>query len=235
MDIAFLSFLAGALTVLSPCILPLLPVVLSGALSTKDKIAPYVIIGTSALSIILFTLLLKGTSLLLGIPSSAWLVVSGVIIVIVGLTMLFPMIWEKIMLALRIQEKTGSMTAGAGNASGQKKNIILGLSLGPVFTSCSPTYGIVVATVLPANFLQGTAYIVLYALGLSLVLLLIALGGNKIARRLQWFTRPSFRRIVGAILILTGLAIATGIIKQFEISLVESGIDLTRFEWNLLK
>lgn len=229
MDVAIVSFLAGVLTVLSPCILPLMPVVLSGALSTKDKAAPYVIIGTAVLSIVLFTLLLKGTSLFLGVPSSAWSVVSGIIIAVIGLTMLFPLFWEKLILALHVQDATGKLTGS--QASGHKKNVILGLALGPVFTSCSPTYGIVVATILPVNFLQGAAYVLLYALGLALVLLVIALGGSKVASKLQWFTRPAFRRILGSILVLTGIAIATGLIRQLEVSLVESGVDLTKYEW----
>lgn len=234
MELALLSFLAGVLTVLSPCILPLLPVVLSGALSTQGKAAPYVIIATSAVSIILFTLLLKGTSLFLGVPSNAWFAISGVLIALIGLTMLFPVVWETLIEKLHIQQKTGELTAHANAASGQKKNIILGLSLGPVFTSCSPTYGIVVATILPVNFVQGTVYILLYALGLSLVLLLLALGGSRAAGTLRWFTSPAFRRILGLVLFLTGIAIATGYIKQLEIALLESGINLTELEWKFI-
>jgi cytochrome c biogenesis protein CcdA len=234
MDVALLAFIAGVLTVLSPCILPLLPVVLSGALSTKDRLAPYVIISSSAVSIILFTLLLKGTSFFLGIPSSVWFIISGVLIAFIGVTLIFPVVWKKLMQLLKIQEKTGKITESSRYASGQKKNILLGLSLGPVFTSCSPTYGLIIATVLPVDFLRGTAYILLYALGLSLVLLVITFGGTKVASRLQWFTKPAFTRTLGVILLITGLLIATGLIKEIEILLIESGYDLTRFEWNFL-
>lgn len=234
MDVALLAFIAGMLTVLSPCILPLLPVVLSGALSTKDKLASYVIIGASALSIIAFTLLLKGTSLFLGIPNNVWFIISGFIISFIGLTMIFPILWEKLMQLFSVQEKTGQLTRSAAGVKGQKKNIILGLSLGPVFTSCSPTYGIILATVLPVDFARGVSYIFLYALGLSLILLLIAFGGSKIAGKLQWFTKPAFIRTLGVVLLLTGLLIATGLIKELEIILIESGFDLTRFEWNFL-
>lgn len=234
MDVAFLSFLAGALTVLSPCILPFLPVVLSGSLSTKDKWATYVIIGSSALSIILFTLLLKGTSVFLGVPSSVWFVLSGIIIIFIGITLLFPAFWARLSHRLKLEEKSGQLTTGASRATGQKKNVLLGLSLGPVFTSCSPTYGLIVAAVLPVNFLSGVLYIVLYALGLALILLLIAFGGSKIVDKLRWFTKPAFTRTLGIILIVTGLVIATGLIKELEQLLIESGLDLTRLEWSLL-
>jgi cytochrome c biogenesis protein CcdA len=234
MEFLLLSLIAGMLTVLSPCILPLLPVILSGALGTKNKAAPYVIIGSSALSIILFTLLLKGTSTLIGIPSSAWFTISGLIITLVGVSFIFPGFWEAISSRLRISERSGKLTSTALGAHGQIKNIILGASLGPVFTSCSPTYAIVVATVLPADFLLGTIYVVSYALGLSLVLLALTLGGQNLVGKIQWATTPAFQRSVGIVLVTIGFLIMTGLIKDVETWLVGGWFDSTRFEWTLL-
>ncbi|MEX0668559.1 MAG: cytochrome c biogenesis protein CcdA [Candidatus Saccharimonadales bacterium] len=234
MDLLLLSLLAGVLTVLSPCILPLLPVVLGGSLSQDSKHAPLVIIASSVISIIVFTLLLKGTSMFIGIPTSAWFVVSGIIIAIIGVTFIFPQIWEKIMQLSKLQSRVSTLSTKATTASGQKKNVILGLSLGPVFTSCSPTYGIVVATILPVNFALGTVYITAYALGLAAVLTIVAVGGQKVMRKLNWLSSSSFRKTLGVILLVTGLAIATGLIKELEIWLVETGVDLTRFEWQFI-
>lgn len=234
MELALLSLLAGMLTVLSPCILPLLPVILTGSLTDKSKAAPLVIIGSSVVSIIAFTLLLKGTAVFIGVPLSFWLAFSGILVSLIGLTMVFPQIWERLAQTLRLQQRTGKLTARANSSSGHSKNVLLGLSLGPVFTSCSPTYGIVVATVLPVNFSLGTVYVTAYALGLAAVLVAITLGGQKVIHRLNWFTRPGFRKTLGVVLIIVGLAIATGIIKELEIWLVGTGFDLTRFEWNLI-
>lgn len=234
MELALLSVLAGVITVLSPCILPLLPVILTGSLTDKSKAAPFVIIGSSAISIIVFTLLLKGTAMFIGVPLSFWMAFSGTLIFFIGLTLVFPEIWERLMHFLRFKQKTSELTAKADQTTGHSKNVLLGLSLGPVFTSCSPTYGIIVAAVLPANFALGALYVTSYALGLAVVLIAIALGGQRIVQRLSWFTKPGFRKVLGIILIITGLAIATGVIKEFEVWLVELGIDLTQFEWDLI-
>lgn len=70
MILFFLSLLAGALTVLAPCVLPLLPVVIAGtAEDSRNKFAPLVIIGSLGLSIILFTLALKVSTVFIAVPS----------------------------------------------------------------------------------------------------------------------------------------------------------------------
>jgi hypothetical protein len=88
---------------------------------------------------------------------------------------------------------------------------------------------------LPASFLQGTIYIAFYMLGLSFVLLLIAIGGQSVIQRLGWAANPNgkFRKVMAIILIVTGLLIATGYIKTAEKWLVERGfLGLSSLEEN---
>ncbi len=56
--------------------------------------------------------------------------------------------------------------------------ILTGAALGPVFSTCSPTYALLLATVFPVSFISGIIYTLIYALGLSLILVLIILGGR---------------------------------------------------------
>jgi cytochrome c biogenesis protein CcdA len=226
MELLLLSFLAGALTVLSPCVLPVLPVVLAGSAGSKDRRAPIIIISSLLVSVFLFTLLIKGTTSLIGVPTSFWLAVSGILVIAVGVSFLFPQLWEKIAQKIglgSLSKKISSSAAGSKNPAA--KHVLLGLSLGPIFTSCSPTYGIILATILPVSFLQGSIYIAFYTLGLSFILLLIAIGGQSITSKLGWATDPNgrFRKVVAIILILTGLLIATGTIKKAETWLVDRG------------
>ncbi|MBP9132237.1 cytochrome c biogenesis protein DipZ, partial [Candidatus Saccharibacteria bacterium] len=64
--------MAGLLSVLAPCVLPLLPIIIGGSISgnKKDKKRPFIIAGSLAISLFLFTLLLKATTLLINIPPS---------------------------------------------------------------------------------------------------------------------------------------------------------------------
>ncbi len=66
------SFFAGVLTILAPCVLPVLPVVLAGSVSERQKWYPYLVTLSLAGSIVLFTILLKASTLFIDIPSSFW-------------------------------------------------------------------------------------------------------------------------------------------------------------------
>jgi cytochrome c-type biogenesis protein len=103
MALLVLSFIAGVLTVAAPCILPLLPVVIGGALvdnqaqkASRQWIRPLVIAASLALSIIIFTLLLKATTVLLGVPQLVWQIAAGAIVALLGLHFVWPRLWEKV-------------------------------------------------------------------------------------------------------------------------------------------
>lgn len=72
MTLFIVSFLAGALTILAPCVLPLLPVVLAGSLTEKKRWYPYVVTLSLAFSVVLFTVVLKASTLLIDIPTAFW-------------------------------------------------------------------------------------------------------------------------------------------------------------------
>lgn len=72
MTLFLASFLAGILTILAPCVLPVLPVVLAGSLSEKQKWYPYLVILSLALSVVLFTVVLKASTVFIDIPQSFW-------------------------------------------------------------------------------------------------------------------------------------------------------------------
>lgn len=224
-ELLITSYLAGLLTVLSPCVLPILPVVLAGTSGDRDKKTPLVLIGSLAISVFLFTLLLKGSTALIDVPDSFWLYFSGGLIAFIGFTFIFPSLWEQISLKLKISSASTAVSKRSQTTEGLLKPALLGLSLGPIFTSCSPTYGLILATVLPASFVRGTLYITAYTLGLCTILLLIAVGGRRLTTKLGWLTNPNgnFRRILGIILVVIGLLIATGLIKDVEAWLVGRG------------
>lgn len=95
-SLIFISFIAGILTILAPCVLPVLPVILAGSVSEKKWWYPYLITLSLALSIVTFTLLLKASTVFIDIPSSFWKYVSGGILIFLGLVYIFPHIWSRI-------------------------------------------------------------------------------------------------------------------------------------------
>ncbi len=81
MTLLLASFLAGILTILAPCVLPVLPVVLAGSLGERQKWYPYLVILSLALSIVLFTVFLKVSTIFIDIPQSFWKYLSGGILI----------------------------------------------------------------------------------------------------------------------------------------------------------
>lgn len=235
-----ISFIAGILTVLAPCILPLLPVIIGGTVSNGRKSKPYIIVVSLSVSVIVFTLLLKFSTALINIPQSFWQWVSGLIIVFFGLTMLFPEVWEKLTLKFnyKFSRKGNELLAQGVKQGSIKGDILIGSALGPVFTSCSPTYFVILATVLPESFTKGLIYLLAYTIGLSLMLLLISLLGQKLTMRLQNFSDPEgkFKKTLGVIFILVGVFIISGFDKKIQTWVVENDIfDVTNIEQKLLE
>ena len=116
MELLPLSLLAGVLTVLSPCVLPLLPVVLAGSAAGSRR-APYIVIGSLAVSVVVFTLLIKATTALLGVPSSVWLIVSGSLVAFIGASLAFPKIWDTISSRVGLQSAAGTLADRSGGLS----------------------------------------------------------------------------------------------------------------------
>lgn len=240
MPLAIVALFAGMLTILSPCVLPILPVIVGGSVAgKKNKYTPYIIAASLAVSVVVFTLLLKYSTVLIDVPQQFWTYFSGGLIIIFGIMFIFPNIWETISAKLNFNTNANKFLGKSSQQSGILGPILMGVALGPVFSSCSPTYGIIIATILPASFSSGLGYLILYALGLAAMLLLIALAGQKAVDKLQWASDPNgkFRKILGVIFLLVGSGIIFGIDKDIEAWFVRNDIflNITEFEFNLIE
>lgn len=230
MQLLIVSYLAGVLTALAPCILPLLPVIVGGSTleheSNKRWKRPLIITSSLAVSVVLFTFLLKASTSLLGVPTYVWSVISGSIVILLGISTLFPHLWERFTLIIGLSKKSSLLMQ---KSSSQKKDffkdVLMGTSLGPVFSSCSPTYALIVAIVLPESLFKGTVYLIAYAVGLASVLLLISFAGKSVVEKLGWLADPSgwFRKVVGALFIIVGIFVLTGLDKDLQAYILEQG------------
>ncbi len=218
------SFFAGILTVLAPCVITLLPIILGGSLGEKDLLKPLIVAGSLSISVIIFTLLLKATTLLIAIPAEFWRSFSGILIILFGVTMVAPILWEKLAFKMKLY-KSKSLLHKSSNKKGRWGSALLGMSLGPVFTTCSPTFAIILAIILPANFGVGLINLVAYAFGLFLILIFIGYGGRKITNYFKFAVDPNgwFKRGLGVLLIVTGFLIITGFDKTIESTILNSG------------
>ena len=221
MFLLFGAFIAGMLTVLAPCILPLLPVIIGGSISgdVADRKRPVVIALSLGASLIVFTLLLKATTLLVSIPPQAITYFSGTIIILLGIITLFPSLYATVLIKLGIEHRAQSLLGKSyRNRRALIGPIVTGAALGPVFSSCSPVYGYILATVLPVNFGQAIIYIIAYVLGLTIILLLIGFYGQRFISKIKFASNPkgAFQRIIALLFIVVGLLVFTGYDKRFQ-------------------
>lgn len=225
MELLVASFLAGMITVAAPCVLPVLPVVLGGSLAGSSSKRPLIITLSLACSIVVFTLLLRASTALIRVPPQFWSAVSGAIILGFGWTLLFPEAWERISEKLRLGGTSQQWLSKANEKEGVTGMIMIGMALGPVFTTCSPTYALILAIVLPKSPLEGIAYIALYAAGLSAVLLLIAVLGRRATAKLRGIADPHgmFKRGLGAAFVILGIAVILRLDKRLEERILDSG------------
>ena len=229
------ALLAGALTTLAPCVLPLLPVIVGGSIedAVSDNASrgrparkwrgPLIIVTSLGLSVIGFTMLLKASTALIGVPPEVWQWVSGGLLVGLGVVALFPQLWDSVSMRLSLQSRSGERLTSARRRGGPVGDVLTGAALGPVFTSCSPLYGYVVVTVLPADITYGLVLLTAYALGLCGTLLLIAVAGQALVRRLGWAADPHgwLRRTIGAVFVVVGVLVITGVMKDVETWLID--------------
>lgn len=238
MALLIISFIAGVLTVLAPCILPLLPVVIGTSASGRSKLTPYVVVGSLALSVIVFTYLLKASTVFINIPPETWTYLSGGIVFFFGLTLVFPGLWTRIPGVGKLSTKSNKLVGTGYQKKSFTGDVLIGVALGPVFSTCSPTYFVILASVLPASFILGTTYLLSYIIGLSLILLLIALLGQRFANKLSQISssKSKLKIIIGILFIILGLSIVLGYEKKLETKILESGFfDVTKIEHMLLE
>jgi len=230
------AFLAGIVTILSPCILPILPIVLSGTVS-GDKKRPYGIILGFILSFTFFTLFLTTIIQLTGIPTNTLRIFAGVILLIFGLSLIVPGFQN---LIERLFSKLSVLGPKASPHAGFWGGFIIGLTIGIVWTPCvGPILASVIALAATARVTTETFLITLtYSIGTAIPMFLIMYGGKNLLNKNPWLTKNTtiIQKAFGVLMILFALLIFTNVDQQIEAYLAATpyGADLTQLENNSL-
>lgn len=204
-DISPLAVLiAGIISVLSPCTLPLLPAIL--AFSTKEgKYGPLAVIAGLVISFTSMGAITSafGALLIRYIPYLH--LIASVIIVLFGIIMLFD---------LQVFNWLSFLTSKVHNSNkqGLLGGVLLGLSLGIIWIPCvGPLLGsVLVLVAMQGNLAYGASLLFMYSIGFALPMLIIAYSANVSAMRLRNIARYDFivKKIAGVLLILAGLWMA---------------------------
>lgn len=203
------TFLAGVATVLSPCVLPVLPIILSAGVD-KDRFRPLVIILGFILSFAFFTLTLTYLVHSLGLSANLLRYAAIAVIALFGIIMIFPELTARYSKATSFIGDLGSQLQTVKTKSSFFGSLLLGIALGLVWTPCAGPILAVVTTLVATQ--QVTSDIIfltlLYSLGCGIPMLLIAYGGNKLFST-SYLSRHSetIKKFFGVLILATAVAL----------------------------
>lgn len=221
-----LAFLEGFALIISPCILPILPIVLSGSLD-GGKRRPVGIIMGFVLSFALFTFFAKKLVQLLGIDLNLVRYASFALLLLFGIVMLSGYLTEKFALLTQGIGNLGANIKFANNPNaGLLSGLVFGGLVGLVWTPCA---GPILAAVIVQTVIQKTNWgsfltLVAFAIGAATPMFLIVFFGRKIVDKFDFFKTKAglFRKILGMIIILTvGFLTYTDVNAANEMALVK--------------
>jgi cytochrome c biogenesis protein CcdA/thiol-disulfide isomerase/thioredoxin len=204
-----IGFVAGVITAISPCVLPVLPIVLAGGASGESRRRPFLIIGGLIVSFTFFTLAAASILSALGLPQDLLRNIAIALLFVLAATLFYPKlaIWLERPLAFMTRRRKGHPAGG----------FLLGISLGLVFVPCAGPV-LATVTVLSAQHRIGLDTVLLtvaYAIGAGVPMLLIALGGQRISRPLRAGSE-NFRRAMGVVLAGAALAIVFNVDRSLQ-------------------
>lgn len=230
------AFLAGIVTILSPCILPILPVVLSGSVGSGRK-RPIGIITGFVLSFTVVTLFLSVIVQLSGISADVLRNLSVIIILLFGISLLIP---KTQVLLEQLFSKLAGKVPQSRERTGFWGGVMIGLSLGLVWTPCVGPIIASVITLAATNSVNAAAFFITfaYALGTAIPMFAVMTGGRTLLQKHPRLLRHSgsIQRIFGVLMILTALMIFFQIDRRFQVYILDTfpkyGAGLTKLEDN---
>lgn len=221
-----LAFLAGLISILSPCVMPLAPIVIAGA-QAKDPRGPLALAFGLALTFGIVGGIIASFGLELGATGPVRLVAAA-LMVAVGLVMLVPALgaaFERALAPLaRFGEALSQRLPAAGLAGAFAAGIVLAFAWAPCI---GPTLGAAFALAASGGSLPAAmAIMFVFALGAALALLGVGFGLGKLAGRRVLARRASYgRAALALVLIAAGGAILTGLDRAIEAAVVEASPD----------
>lgn len=220
-----LSLLAGLLTTLSPCVLPILPIVASSAMA-KRKIGLFTLALGMAISFTLVGTVIASIGLALGLNSEYLRYAAAILMLFVAFWLLssrLQAIFSRYTSALTGKGETWLSGFNPESATGQ---FFVGLLLGIVWAPCiGPTLGAAIALASQGEALASVALVmVIFSLGAVIPLIAIGLLSRQFFREKREKLADAGqkgRKVMGWSLLIVGLLVLTGFDKQIEIWLVQ--------------
>jgi cytochrome c biogenesis protein CcdA len=219
-----LAFVAGMLSVMSPCVLPLLPIVLGAAASERKSGPAALAIGLSA-SFVAVGLFVATIGFAVGLDADVFRYAAAVLMVAIGLVLMLPGFQAQLAVASGPIANWADARFG-GLRSGTSGQFWVGVLLGAVWSPCvGPTLGAASLVAAQGRDL-GQVGIIMFAFGIGAALPLLAFGLLSREAMVRWRYRlasagNSAKAGLGALFVAIGVLVLTSLDKSIETMLVE--------------
>lgn len=220
-----LAFVAGFLTTLSPCVLPMLPMMLGSSLQ-KNKLAPlYMSLGL-ILSFTTFGFIISRFGSLFGIESDQIKFFSGILLLIFAIVMLSQKLQDLISEKMAFISAIGSKSSQSLSESSVYESILLGSLMGLIWSPCSgPTLGIAVSLASQKEIqIEALIIMFIFSIGATLPILGLSYGLKSyfLKNKLNILNKVTqSKKIFGILMLITGLLITFKLDKIIEKNLLD--------------
>ncbi|MGK2877785.1 MAG: cytochrome c biogenesis protein DipZ [Solirubrobacterales bacterium] len=221
MLLVLFGFIAGAATAISPCALPVLPVVFAAG-ATGGRKRPVGIATGLAISFTFATVLLVYVISALGLPDSILRYFAISVLLVFGLSLLVPSVSARLegfisRVTARSADKVSTATQGDGTKDGFWSGVLIGSGLGLVYAPCAgPILAGVITVSASQDFSSGRLAVALaYGLGSALTFYALMLGGRKLIRPLAKRGQV-FQYAMGVLMVFVAIAMSANLDTRFQ-------------------
>ena len=223
------AFLAGVLSTLSPCVLPLIPIII-GAAANQHRFGPFALAGGLAVSFAVIGTGLASIGSSIGLAQDGFRLFAAVVMGIIGIVLISSRLQERFAIAM-------SGVSGAGNSLLSKVTIdgllgqfLIGILLGLVWTPCvGPTLGAAITLASQGRDLGKIVFVMaIFGLGAGLPLALLGMlsrGAMMKAKGKLGNAGKFGKQLLGGFLIVISLLVMTGQDKALESFLLKHSPD----------
>lgn len=220
-----LAFLAGVLSVLSPCVLPLLPIVL-GTAQSEHRLGPAALAAGLAVSFSLIGLFVATIGFAIGLDTDVFRAISALLLITVGVVLLVPRLQQQVAVVAGPMGNWVDDRLGGFTATSLWGQFGIGALLGAVWVPCvGPTLGAASILAAKGEDLAQVALTML-AFGVGAAVPLMVLGFVSREAMMRWRGRlmeagKGGKMLLGVLLLAIGLLVATGADKRVEAVLLD--------------
>ncbi|MDD2932792.1 MAG: cytochrome c biogenesis CcdA family protein [Methylotenera sp.] len=224
-----LSFIAGTLSILSPCVLPLVPILVGSSLMTH-RFGPFALAAGLASSFTIVGVFIASVGVAIGLDQEVFRNVAATLLILFGITLLSRSLQEKFTAATSSFSNSGLSILNRISTDGLFGQFLLGLLLGIVWSPCvGPTLGATITLASQGQDLaHATLVMAIFGIGASAPLIILGMLSRQAMMKFRdkmLAAGSAGKKILGILLLVLGLMIVTGLDKKFETAVLNIAPD----------